>query len=47
MLCPHGEEQAREFNQMLNKADAWQINGSILKLLENNSVLAVFEAVYL
>ncbi len=47
MLCPHGEEQAREFNQVLNKADAWQINGSILKLLENNSVSALFEAVYL
>lgn len=47
MLCPHGEELAMEFNQSLQKADTWQINGSLLKLLQNNVVVAVFEAVYL
>ena len=47
MLCPHGEELAMEFNQTLQKVDAWQISGSLLKLLQNNTVLAVFEAVYL
>lgn len=47
MLCPQGEEQAREFNQVLQKADSWQINGSVLKLLHNNIELALFEAVYL
>lgn len=47
MLCPHGEELAMEFNQTLQKVDSWQINGSLLKLLQNNTVLAVFEAVYL
>lgn len=47
MLCPHGEELAMEFNQTLQKADTWEINGSLLKLLKDNTVLAVFEAVYL
>lgn len=47
MLCPHIEELAMEFNQTLQKADTWQINGSLLKLLKDNVVLAVFEAVYL
>lgn len=47
MLCPHIEELAMEFNQTLQKADTWEINGSLLKLLKDNAVLAVFEAVYL
>lgn len=47
MLCPHGEEQAMEFNRTLQNADTWEINGSLLKLLKDNTVLAVFEAVYL
>lgn len=47
MLCPQGEEQAREFNQVLQSVDSWQIKGSVLTLLRNNIVLALFEAVYL
>lgn len=47
MMCPQGEEQAREFNQTLQKANKWQIQGSVLKLLNNDTVLALFEAVYL
>lgn len=47
MLCPHIEELAMEFNQTLQKAETWEINGSLLKLLKDNAVLAVFEAVYL
>ncbi len=47
MLCPHGEEQAADFKKVLEKADSWQIKGSVLKLLSKESVLALFEAVYL
>lgn len=47
MLCPHGEEQAAEFKKVLEQADTWQIKGSVLKLLSKESVLALFEAVYL
>lgn len=47
MLCPQGDEQAREFIRVLQDVDSWQIKGSVLTLLHNNTVLALFEAVYL
>lgn len=47
MMCPNGEEQAREFKEALAKADTWQIKGSVLKLLHKETVVALFEAVYL
>ncbi len=46
MLCPHGEEQAREFINTLHKVTHWEIKGSLLKLLADDRVVATFEAVY-
>ena len=46
MLCPHGDEQAREFLQTLHKVTNWEIKGSLLKLLADDHVVATFEAVY-
>ncbi len=44
-LCPQGEEQARAIHEMFSKVDAWNINGSMLELRSDNSIVAVLEAV--
>ncbi len=46
MLCPAGEEQAREFIQTLQKVTKWEIKGSVLRFLADDNVVATFEAVY-
>ena len=44
-LCPQGEEQARAMHEMFSKVDEWNINGSMLELRSDNSIVAVLEAV--
>ena len=44
-LCPQGEEQARAMHEMFSKVDEWTINGSMLELRSDNSIVAVLEAV--
>lgn len=47
MLCPQGDEQARQMLDSVAKANTWQITGSVLELRQGSTSVATFEAVAL